>query len=285
MGKILLSGLCCVDIISYVERYPEEDSDNRGMDQVIALGGNAINSSVVLGQLGSQAYPFVAVPSENPLFASLLDSSGLRLDLVVPRKCTKVPMTTVITSQETGSRTVFHNGGDVTEPTADEFREKFPSLDRFSWVHFEAISVELEQRIPTEWAQKLVPHADVVFIAKDFAKEQGWQCKDEAVRGVQSRFGTRDDAIVICPWGEKGIAAKTGRGGELVHVDVYQPPVVVDTLGAGDTFIAGCLHFLNKGYPLQTALEKAVVIAGRKVGQRGLSGLDISDVNSSNGLW
>lgn len=34
-------------------------------------------------------------------------------------------------------------------------------------------SVELEIRIPCDWARKLVEHADVVFVSKDFAKDHG----------------------------------------------------------------------------------------------------------------
>lgn len=35
MGKILVCGVTCVDIVNYVERFPEEDTDNRGIDQAI----------------------------------------------------------------------------------------------------------------------------------------------------------------------------------------------------------------------------------------------------------
>jgi sugar/nucleoside kinase (ribokinase family) len=48
---------------------------------------------------------------------------------------------------------------------------------------------------------------------------------------------------------------------------------VVDTLAAGDCFIAGTVHFLNEGHRLKEALEKATFLAGESVGQRGLAGL------------
>lgn len=78
------------------------------------------------------------------------------------------------------------------------------------------ISVELEIRVPWKWAQKLVSCADVVFVSKDFAREQGrlfkmskektgftgWDCMERAVKGVQEELGA-SNKTVICPWAEK----------------------------------------------------------------------------------
>lgn len=50
----------------------------------------------------------------------------------------------------------------------------------------------------------------------------------------------------------------------------------IDTLGAGDCFIACCIHFLNEGDALRDVLVKACRITGKKVARRGLLGLDVS---------
>lgn len=44
MGKILVVGVCCVDIVNYVEKYPEEDTDNRGVDQVWLMSVKSVPS-------------------------------------------------------------------------------------------------------------------------------------------------------------------------------------------------------------------------------------------------
>jgi sugar/nucleoside kinase (ribokinase family) len=51
--------------------------------------------------------------------------------------------------------------------------------------------------------------------------------------------------------------------------------IVLDTLAAGDCFIAGTVHFLNEGFGLKEALEKATILSGESVGQRGLAALKI----------
>nr|DBA25428.1 TPA: hypothetical protein GDO54_009812 [Pyxicephalus adspersus] len=51
--RILCIGLVCLDIISVVDKYPEEDSDTRCLSQRWQRGGNASNSCTVLSLLGA----------------------------------------------------------------------------------------------------------------------------------------------------------------------------------------------------------------------------------------
>lgn len=65
MGKVLVVGLCCIDLVNYVQKYPVEDSDTRVFEQITALGGNATNSCVVLNQLDPNGYElFASVPEK-----------------------------------------------------------------------------------------------------------------------------------------------------------------------------------------------------------------------------
>ena len=56
-----------------------------------------------------------------------------------------------------------------------------------------------------------------------------------------------------------------------------EPTEVVDTIGAGDTFIAGMLFALNNHaeWALQRKLEFANELAGRKVLQEGFDNLGV----------
>lgn len=51
------------------------------------------------------------------------------------------------------------------------------------------------------------------------------------------------------------------------------PPQPIDTVGAGDTFIAGMLYALSLSWRPDTALAYANEVAGRKVVRRGFGGL------------
>jgi len=153
------------------------------------------------------------------------------------------------------------------------------------------LSIELEHLVPDEWLRKIVPLADVVFLSKDCAQHFGWTNMEQAVEGFRRDIAA-EKTLVICPWGEKasclhlnnniyisrlqGVAAR-GPDTPLVSLPGHQPSsgAVVDTLAAGDCFIAGAIHFLNQGYPLAQAMARATYVAGESVGQRGLEGLKL----------
>lgn len=103
------------------------------------------------------------------------------------------------------------------------------------------ISVELER--PRSELLDLLSYADVVFVAKDFARSQGFNNMNEIIKNIDR--DTKTDAIIICAWAERGAMARTVDG-EMVQSSAFPPQEVIDTLGAGDTFNAAVLYYLNK---------------------------------------
>jgi ketohexokinase len=151
-------------------------------------------------------------------------------------------------------------------------REEFPQF---------GISVECEkpERVGME---EVARYADVVFYSRLWAEQTGFAAARtflESRRGEEMRGG----ALLCCTWGAGGATAvqKGGAGEEEEEVwaDVTAwkggDAEVVDTIGAGDTFIAGMLFAVNeyKEWGLQRKLEFANELAGRKVLQEGFGGL------------
>jgi ketohexokinase len=210
-----------------------------------------------------------------------------------------------VVNNANGSRTILHAPNDLQELTFDEFKRAVPDVCVYSWIHFEGrnfdavrqmiehvlttrvdgrprVSVEAEKVRPAPAVEQLLVNVDVVFMSKDFARAHGWTSMQDAVVCAKRKL-TSPHGLVICAWGEKGACAScdtTACDGGFVCVGAHYVAdgAVRDTLGAGDTFIAAALHQLNGGAHVQDALRYACTVAGRKCTQRGLLGLDTSNV-------
>lgn len=294
--RILCVGLIALDIVNTCERYPDEDEDIRAISQKWQTGGNACTNAAVLTQLGMEC-EFLGSLSrglEAEFVSEHLLQRGVRYDNCVQHSDCGTPTSFVTLSLTTGSRTVVHSRNNLPELTVSAFEKV--NVSDFDWIHFEGrrneaeivkmidvveefntdlppkdrivVSVELEK--PRKSLMQLLNKADVVFTSKDFAKFLGFSSPYETVRSLRSK--TKPGATIICAWGTKG-ADGAGPDGEVKHSNAYPPEKVVDTLGAGDTFIAGAIYSLIEGSSLEDTLNFACRLAGFKCGMNGNDGL------------
>ncbi|XP_027706286.1 ketohexokinase isoform X2 [Vombatus ursinus] len=293
--QILCVGLVVLDIINVVEKYPEEDADSRCLTQRWQRGGNASNSCTILSLLGAPcAFMGSLAPGHVADFV-LDDLRRYSVDLryTVPQRVGSVPISTVIISAATGSRTILHANRNLPDVSAKDFEKV--DLNRFKWIHFEGrnaseqvkmlqrveqhnkrlpqaqqikISVEVEK--PREELYQLFAYGDVVFVSKDVARHMGFRSAAETLKGLYNRVGK--GAMLVCAWAEEGADA-LGPDGRLLHSDAFPPPRVVDTLGAGDTFNASVIFSLSQGKSMQEALTFGCQIAGKKCGIQGYDGI------------
>lgn len=77
---------------------------------------------------------------------------------------------------------------------------------------------------------------------------------------------------LVCAWGDRG-AMGISRDGKVVQSIAYQPPEVIDTLAAGDTFVAAAIYQLASGRSLQESITFGCKLAGAKIGVEGLKNL------------
>ncbi|KAF7987195.1 hypothetical protein HCN44_010863 [Aphidius gifuensis] len=271
--KILCVGLVCIDIVQTVKNFPEEDSDSR-------CSGNASNDCTVLSLLGSQC-EFLGTLTGGHHLAFLQDDMekyNINYSHCPRLKNPSCLIPTVILSLNSGTRTILHHNPNLPELSFDDFKKiKF---DDYSWIYFEGrnisnvltmiqyiedynkscltfensdcskitISVELEK--PNSELLDLLAYADVVFLAKDFAQSRGCNNMSETLRSITRDVKSGDLrniffflATIICAWGDRGTMTKTPDG--IIQSPAFSPFKIVDSLGAGDTFIAAVIHYLN----------------------------------------
>ncbi|KAI8937645.1 hypothetical protein NX059_005350 [Plenodomus lindquistii] len=218
----------------------------------------------------------------------------------------------IIQSQATLSRTIV-SINPLPEMTVEEFQINLSSIKHSAgsslpkpqtyWIHFEGrvpdvtlqcvqllrrehtgfrVSVECEKP-DREGMRDVARLADVVFYSRLWAETNGFS---DARAFLESQMHeTREGGLLCCTWGAGGatIVRKDSDGGnEWADTGVWKPAraengagEVVDTIGAGDTFIAGMLFAINnhEEWPLQKKLEFTNELAGRKVLQEGFGGL------------
>lgn len=298
MKRLLVVGLACLDVINTVERYPQEDEDIRALSQRWQKGGNAANTAVVLSQTLGTSCELLCYLNDGiggQYVREEIRNRGVLIENCPVKENCGFPTSCVLVNEVTGSRTIVHSRNDLPELEFNDFDRLDLSL--YSWIHFEGkrnvdeiikmikkvknlnqeqelrikISVEIEKGRPA--LRALFDQADVVFVGKDFAQFSGFSSPEEAVMGLSTQIPIT--SILICPWGERGVVAK-GCGGEICTSPSYPPTKVVDTLGAGDTFLAGVIFCLNQGRMINDAIRFGCKLAGRKCGMQGFDELKVT---------
>ncbi|XP_026969403.1 ketohexokinase isoform X5 [Sagmatias obliquidens] len=232
--QILCVGLVVLDIISVMDKYPEEDTDSRCLSQRWQRGGNASNSCTVLSLLGA---PCAFMGSLAPGHAADFVLDDLRrysvdLRYTVFQTTGSVPISTVISSEASGSRTIIHAYRNLPDVSAKDFEKV--DLTRFKWIHIEGRNaseqVKMLQRIEQHNARQ--PPEQKIQVSVEVEKP-------------------REELYQLLGYGD----------------------VVVDTLGAGDTFNASVIFSLSQGKSMQEALSFGCQVAGKKCGLQGFDGI------------
>lgn len=297
--KILCVGLVCMDLIQMCEAFPKEDSDQRCLEQRWQRGGNASNNCTVLSQLGAPCEFFGTV--SKGVFADYVLNDFRELNIscencIVHENC-DFPLSSVIINKVNGSRTIIHSNRNLPELTAEDFHKL--DISKYSWIHFEGrrntsdisammrrvihyneeersehqprvkISVELEKANRTQLLD-LMPLCDVSFVGKEFATSQAYSTMSDTIRHLKPNVS--EGCQLVCAWGDRG-AMGVSQDGKIVQSIAYTPADIVDTLGAGDTFVAGCLFQLAQGRSLQESMTFGCRLAGAKISIEGLKNL------------
>src|SRR4029078_1177382 len=131
------------------------------------------------------------------------------------------------------------------------------------------LSYDFSHASSPERLAELCPHLEVAFLSAP-----GGEAGEAREPAESAAAGGAASAVV--PRGRHGSLALAG----VIH---HQPPVpvsVVDTLGAGDAYIAACISTLLEGGTLETALRLGAEAAARTCTHYG-AWLELEELEAS----
>ena len=297
--KVLLVGLTCIDIINECEDFPVEDEDAKVLSQTWSVGGNAANTARVLAQhdnIQVDLFCGLSQKPENSFVISDLLSYGVNIDNCCTYEDVNFPTSCCILNSKNGSRTILHCNHNFPGLKFENFKKV--DVSSYDLVHFGGrdlievskmidhvistrgtnslpiISGEMEKpkRI-IDLEKHLRPKVDVLFISKDIRLFQDFQDSIETLKSYTQK-DLRANCLV-CPWGDKGagLAIKLNNLWSFTEVAPFFIEKPVDTLGAGDVFIAGTIYGLICQNHFNDSVQYACFLAKEKCLQNGFKDL------------
>ncbi len=236
-------------------------------------GGNPVNVAVYTMRLGGNASYVGAVGTDAYGDAMITALSEKGVDVSHLRREEGTTAVTEVSLRD-GDR-VF---GDYTEGVMEFFRPSAGDIDFLAthdlvvsglWGHAESAFPVLQARgIPVAFdcadtpdhptALIALPHVDYAFFSADG--------DDEAVRTAMMAVYAQGPRLVVATRGERGSMAYDGAA--FYEQGIVACPVV-DTMGAGDSFIAGALFGLMRGWSLQECMAHGAACSSVTIGYRG----------------
>ena len=117
------------------------------------------------------------------------------------------------------------------------------------------ISFDYADRLEHELVEKTLPYVDIGFYSYHQGRDKWIEefLEDKVKRGMK---------VAVATFGEKGSLAYDGK--QYYDGKIY-PAEVVNTVGAGDSFIAGFLYEYLKGNAMEKCLETGAKVAAEVV--------------------
>ncbi|CAG8503815.1 2966_t:CDS:2 [Ambispora gerdemannii] len=256
--RILAVGSAYEDTILYVDKFPPEDGKQRAQRVEKRRGGNSGNTLTVLSQFPlCQPYFMASMASKE---ASTIDELTFE---EFKRKfegvCDEAAMNDL--NQDVPFNWIHFEGRNT-----EEVAKMMDHTDTKEWRNRCIISVELEKP-HRKGLEDLMHRADVVFFSKVFAEGKGYDRAGDFLQ-VMGPY-CKKTASLFCTWGSSGASCFHNPTQKLFSASALPIPSVVDSVGAGDTFIAGVIYGLTQGMPPEGCLRSACELAGRKCAQVG----------------
>jgi fructoselysine 6-kinase len=232
-------------------------------------GGGPVNMAVYTVRLGGEA-SYIG-PVGNDSYGKIMQESVARMGVDVSHVHVKEGSTAVSSVRLINGERVF---GDYDEGVLSEYslsEEDLRFICRHDvvvcdlWGKVEGYFAQLQRRgVKTAFdcatrpgdaaCHTAIPHTDYLFFSTDDGNT-------ETLHELMKVLHNQGPELVTAMLGEEGSLCYDGR--TFHQFGVVPCPHVVDSMGAGDSYIAGFLFALAKGLPIEACMEKGAANATR----------------------
>lgn len=282
-SNFLVVGNCVVDQVWELEYFPQQDEEVLALGKSRVLGGNACNTSQVLAMLDNDVELVSSLAQDSDAHWILQELSERA---VTTRYCQQkagysTPQSSIWLSRSNGSRTIVHQR-NLPDLSLQDL-ELVP-WGEYQWIHFEgrnvktllscleevkaadvACPVSLELEKSRADIEQLLPFVDNVIVSSAYLQSKNIQA--EQCLHMLSQYNP--DLNIVCTLGSSGLLAKD-HSGKIIKLDAGPVEQVIDTIGAGDCFIAGLIHHMVKNNDFESALVYANKLAAKKIQFKGM---------------
>jgi sulfofructose kinase len=271
-------GLCTLDYLGIVDRYPLIDEKTVTSNFVIQGGGITATAMVTVARLGGRASYIGKVGDDDfgKVIVAGLEQEGVSTQDMVVKPGDISPFSYIIVEKQSGKRTVIHTSGQFQLEAADVDRELIQSagvvqvdahhpgaaLQAAIWANEAGVPVVMDAGSLQRGSIEIADRSDYLIVSQRFVRQLTGQ--DEPRQFIESNAGRR--ALTAVTLGDRGCLFVTGE-------DVFHQPAftvdVVDTTGAGDVFHGAFSFGLAQGWPQRKIIEFASAVAALKCTKLG----------------
>jgi len=283
LPRFLIVGNCILDQIWKIDQFPQEDAEFRAQARLQQLGGNASNTASILTRLGHQVELMtqLADDADASWLRQQLEGKGIQVSQCQPVKGSITPLSSIWLNSKNGSRTICHYR-DLPELSLKQL--KLIQADAYQWIHFEGrnipvlleylpelqnryeVPISLEIEKPREHIEALLPYVNVVIISNDYLKHR----QIKAVDRMDEFTKINPQLKIVMTQGSNGLIARSAAG-EMINMQAVGVDKVIDSIGAGDSFIAGLISRMSQQVEFDQALTFANKLAASKVQHLGMN--------------
>ncbi|WP_213619348.1 fructoselysine 6-kinase [Paenibacillus sp. J22TS3] len=236
-------------------------------------GGNPVNVAVYLTELGAEAayIGWVGTDIYGDIMIQAIQEKGVNTSRV--SKKTGKTAVTQVEMVDNDRKFGDYDEGVMAHfsltPEEINFAGNYQLVHSGIWGHADKYFPEFKQKglitsfdfsdqLNDDLVQTLPPHVDYPFFS--------YTQDDDYIRGLLMEVKQRGAQIAVATLGENGSLAYDGERFYTYGVGEVD---VVDTMGAGDSFIAGFIYGRLKGLSIEACLELGAATAAKTIGYFG----------------